>query len=78
MNSVIVRIPEETAESLARVAERLSQPAESVAMDAIEDFLAREEWQVAEIEAAVAEADRGDFATDEEVKAVLGGFSAGS
>jgi predicted transcriptional regulator len=38
---------------------------------AIEEFGEREEWQIAEIEAAVAVADKGDFASDDEVGAVF-------
>jgi len=30
------------------------------------------EWQIAEIQKSMAEADRGDFATDEEVSRVIG------
>ena len=74
MNSITVRIPDETAARLDRLAEKLSRPASTVAADAIEDFLAREEWQLAEIEAGLAEADRGDFADDAEVDAVLTRF----
>lgn len=38
---------------------------------AIEEFVEREEWQLAEIEAAVAEADNGEFASDNEVAAIF-------
>jgi predicted transcriptional regulator len=71
MNSITVHIPEETAARLDRLAEKLSRPADSVAADAIEDFIAREEWQIADIEAGLAEADSGDFASEDEVNAVL-------
>ncbi|MBB2716738.1 UNVERIFIED_ORG: putative transcriptional regulator [Rhizobium etli] len=43
---------------------------------AIEEFIEREEWQLAEIEAAVREADQGDFASDEEVAAVLSKYAS--
>ncbi|MER8477687.1 hypothetical protein [Mesorhizobium sp. M1163] len=45
-----------------------------VAAQAIEDFVAREEWQLAEIEAGLAEASRGDFASAGEVEAVVGKY----
>lgn len=45
-----------------------------VAAQAIEDFVAREEWQLAEIEAGLAEAERGDFASDRDVAAVVGKY----
>ena len=35
---------------------------------AVEGFLAMHEWQIAEIERALKEAEAGDFATDAEVR----------
>ena len=37
--------------------------------------LSLDEWQIAEIEKALLEAGRGDFATDEEVAAVFSKWS---
>ncbi|MNW11020.1 hypothetical protein D3C71_2083710 [compost metagenome] len=45
-----------------------------MAAQAIEDFVSREEWQLAEIEAGIAEADRGEFASDEDVARVVGKY----
>jgi predicted transcriptional regulator len=42
-----------------------------VAAEAIEDYLARQEWQLAEIEAGLAEADRSDFANDDELARIV-------
>lgn len=36
-----------------------------------EILMARKEWQLAEIEAGLSEADRGDFASDAEVAGVI-------
>jgi len=36
-----------------------------------QEHLSLSAWQIAEIEAALLEADRGEFATDEEVAAAL-------
>ncbi|MET3855580.1 putative transcriptional regulator [Rhizobium sp. OAE497] len=43
---------------------------------ALEEFVEREEWQIAEIEAAAKEANRGEFARDDEVAAVLSKYAA--
>jgi predicted transcriptional regulator len=40
-----------------------------------EEDLSLNEWQVAEIGSALLDADRGEFATDEEVAAVLSKWS---
>ena len=45
-----------------------------MAARAIEDFIAREEWQLAEIEAGVAEADRGEFGTAEDLANIVGKY----
>ena len=47
---------------------------------ALEEYIAREAWQVAEIRKALQEADAGDFATDEEIAALDAkwGYRAGS
>ena len=37
----------------------------------LDDYLAREEWQIAEIEAGIAEADRGEFASAEDLARVV-------
>ena len=41
---------------------------------AIEDHLAREAWQIAEIEAGLAEADRGEFASEEDSARVVAAY----
>ena len=42
----------------------------AVAAEAIREFVDNNEWQIAEINAALKEADAGDFATDKEVAAL--------
>ena len=71
MNAITVSVSSMTAERLDALAKKLDLPATRVIEQAIEDFVAREEWQIAEIEAGLADADLGDFATPEEVSAVL-------
>ena len=46
----------------------------SMAAQAIEDFVEQQEWQLAEIEAGLAEADRGEFASDEDDAKVVGKY----
>lgn len=66
-----VRVPDETADKLEKLAQKLDRPRAYVAAQAIEDYVAREEWQLAEIEAGVAEADRGDFASASDLAKVV-------
>ncbi|MGJ4858302.1 CopG family ribbon-helix-helix protein [Labrys sp. KB_33_2] len=71
MSAFTVRLADETTDRLDRLAAKLDRSRSYVAARAIEDFVARESWQLAEIEAGLADANRGDFATDAEVETVL-------
>lgn len=74
MTAFTVRLPDDTTDRLDQLAEKLDRSRSYMAAQAIEDFVARQEWQLAEIEAGLAEADRGDFASDREVAAVVGKY----
>lgn len=74
MAAFTVRLPDDTTNRLDRLAEKLDRSRSSVAAQAIEDFVAREEWQLAEIEAGLAEADSGEFARGRDVAAVVGKY----
>ncbi|TIL62967.1 MAG: ribbon-helix-helix protein, CopG family [Mesorhizobium sp.] len=76
MTPFTVRVPDETATRLDQLAEKLDRSRSYVASQAIEDFVAREEWQLAEIEVGLAEAERGDFASDRDIAAVVGNTSS--
>ncbi|MER8953625.1 CopG family ribbon-helix-helix protein [Mesorhizobium sp. M0833] len=71
MTAFTVRVRDETADRLDRLAEKLDRSRSYVAAKAIEDFVAREEWQLAEIEAGLAEASQGDLAGASDVEAVV-------
>lgn len=74
MTAFTVRLPEDTASKLDQLAEKLDRSRSYVAAQAIEDFVAREAWQLAEIEAGLAEANRGEFASAQDVSAVVGKY----
>ncbi len=71
MNAFTVRLQDETTAKLDMLAEKLDRSRAYVAAQAIEDFIAREEWQLTEIEAGLSEAAAGDFASDTDVAAVF-------
>ncbi|SCB10754.1 CopG family ribbon-helix-helix protein [Rhizobium multihospitium] len=74
MAAFTVRVSDETANKLDQIAEKLDRSRAYMAAQAIEDYVAREEWQIAEIEAGLAEANRGEFANDDEVAKVVGKY----
>jgi predicted transcriptional regulator len=71
MAAFTIRVSEEIDARLDQLAQKLARPKSAMAEQAIEDFVAREEWQIAEIEAGLAEANRGEFASDEDVANIL-------
>ena len=71
MNAFTVRLQDETTAKLDLLAEKLDRSRAYVAAQAIEDFIAREEWQLNEIEFGLSEADAGEFASDTDVAAVF-------
>jgi len=74
MTAFTVRVPDAIAEQLDQLATKLDRSRAYVAAQAIEDFVEREAWQLAEIEAGIAEADRGEFASAAEVAQIVGKY----
>lgn len=70
--TVTIRMELELKQRLEHLAEAMQRSKSFLAVQAIRDFVDVNEWQVQEIEQAIAEADRGDFASDEDVAAVFG------
>lgn len=70
MTAFTVRLDDEKTRKLDQLASKLDRSRSYLAAQAIEDYLVREEWQIAEIEAGLAEADRGDFATSDDLARV--------
>ena len=56
---ISVRVPKTVAKRLARLAESTDRSMSYVAAEAIEEFVALQEWQVKAIRQGLAEADKG-------------------
>ena len=78
MTSMSMRLPDELATRLGALAEATGRTKSFLAVQAIQDFVEREAWQIAEIKQALLEADAGDFATDEEMAALNAKWSSGA
>lgn len=62
-----MRLPKDLAAQLESLAKATGRTKTFLALQALQDFVERESWQVAEIKKALQEADAGDFATEEEM-----------
>lgn len=65
-----VRVSDEQALLLDSIAKTADRSRSYLIGQAVEQLLEENEWQVQEIKKAIQEADRGDFATEEEVNNV--------
>lgn len=66
-----LRIPEETKAKLDKLAQATHRSKSYLAEEAIARYLELEAWQVGEIEQAIQEADRGDFAAPSDMTDLL-------
>jgi predicted transcriptional regulator len=71
-----LRLDEATLDALDQLAEKTERSRSWVATKAIEDYVALNAWQIGKIEAGIAAADRGDFASDHDVARAVGKYSA--
>jgi predicted transcriptional regulator len=70
MTTLTLRIADDLKEQLDALAESTGRTKSFLAVEAIKTYLQQEAWQVAEIRQALAEADAGDFAKEQEVEQV--------
>ena len=71
MAAFTIRLSDDATKKLDALAARLDRSRSYVAVQAIEEFIAREAWSLAEIEAGLAEAERGEFASEADIDAVI-------
>ncbi len=69
--NITFRLDNEKKVALDAIAAGLNRDRSYVLNEAIDLYLDVYQWQIAEIEAGLVEADAGDFATDEEVQTVF-------
>jgi predicted transcriptional regulator len=62
-----IRLDDEVKERLDRLAEATERSKSYLAAEAVRAYVEINEWQIAEVRAALKEADAGDFADDKDV-----------
>ena len=68
--TMTIRIDEALKERLGRIAEATHRSKSFLAAEAVKEFVELNEWQVSEIAQSIQEAEAGDFASQEYVRAV--------
>ena len=74
--TINVRLPEALFNQIEELAKATARTKSFLAIDALTNYVQRESWQIRDIHEGVKEADSGEFATDEQVKAVFSKYAA--
>jgi predicted transcriptional regulator len=72
--SITFRLDEDKLDFLDRLARSMDRDRSYLINQAIEDYLEVRRWQIEQIRQAIAEADAGNFASEEEVQAAFAAF----
>jgi RHH-type rel operon transcriptional repressor/antitoxin RelB len=72
---VTVQLPIQVKQRLEELARTTAQSEDRLAATAISSYLDLQGWQIGEIEKGIAEADAGEFASDEELAAFFAKWS---
>ena len=68
--TMTIRLDDEVKDRLDHLADATRRSKSFLAAEAIREFVENNEWQIAEIQAALKEASAGDFASDKDVSAL--------
>jgi len=66
-----VRLPVELHAQLEQLVQATGRSKSCLTVEALKSYVCQEQWQIADIQAGLQEADRGEFATAQEVSAVF-------
>lgn len=67
MKATTVRMEDNLLQRVDGIAESLNRPRSWIINQALERFVAYEEWYIQEVNSGLAEVDQGEVATDKEV-----------
>jgi predicted transcriptional regulator len=68
---ITVQVESATLGAIDELAQRSNQPRDVLVEQALQNFVKLRAWQIAKIEAGIAAADRGEFASDEEMERIF-------
>lgn len=66
-----VRLPADLHGQLEQLVQATGRTKSFLTVEALKSYVSQEQWQIADIQAGLQEADRGEFATVDEVSAVF-------
>ena len=72
--TMTIRLEDDTKDRLDKLADATQRSRSFLASEAIREYIELNEWQIGEIRQAVEEADRGEFASEDDVKGFFDGW----
>ena len=69
--TMTIRLEQEIKQRPEQLAKASHRSKSYLTVDAIQTYLKTNEWQIKEIQAGIAEANAGDFANNDEIKAAF-------
>jgi RHH-type transcriptional regulator, rel operon repressor / antitoxin RelB len=70
-STMTIRLDDDVKQRLELLSEATHRSKSYLAAEAIRDFINLNEWQISEIKEALEEADKEDFASEEEVSSIF-------
>ena len=70
-----VRLSQSTHNRLKALTESTGRSQSWLAVEALESYLEQQSWQIAEVTASIAEADRGEFATNTDIQSIFAKYA---
>lgn len=74
--TINVRLPEALYSQIEELAKATARTKSFLTIDALTQYVERESWQIRDIHEGLKEADAGEFATDDQDKAVFAKYGA--
>ena len=74
-NTITIDLEDDTRRALDRLAQQTGRPIDDLVNQAVRDYLQLQEWQRQKIEAGIAAAERGEFATEDELMRIANKYS---
>jgi RHH-type transcriptional regulator, rel operon repressor / antitoxin RelB len=70
-----IRLPEATHVRLTQLTKSTGRTKSFLAVEALNAYLDQQAWQIAEVTQGMLEANRGEFASDEEMSAIFAKYA---
>jgi RHH-type rel operon transcriptional repressor/antitoxin RelB len=74
--TINVRLPEALYNQIEALAKATARTKSFLAIDALTHYVQSESWQIRDVQEGIKEAEAGEFATDDQVKAVFSKYGA--